>query len=149
MRIFAIGTYAYMVHAQDSKSIVLATFLWIVKTDIDPSPDTGSSPDPKKTRKSKHEAKASSPLERSVDFDVDRDWRDLAKVRAWIQRSSRGRSTEYLKRFIRSVCKERHGEASFTNASKEMRRWIKRCQFKFPVSTLKVCVDLGVHEPGG
>ena len=82
--------------------------------------------------------KASSPLERSVDFDVDRDWHDLAKVRAWIQREfPEADQTEYLKRFIRSVCKERHGEASFTNAS-VMQRWIKRCQFKFhPCRTLK------------
>ena len=50
----------------------------------------------------------------------------------------RGRSDRVSEEVYRSVCKERHGEASFTNASKEMRRWIKRCQFKFhPCRTLK------------
>ena len=56
MRIFALGTYAYMAHARDSKSIVLAHFFMgrlclfahasYKRTDIDPSPDTGSSPRP-------------------------------------------------------------------------------------------------------
>tara|TARA_Y100001958_G_C21228155_1_gene553640 strand:+ start:93 stop:1370 length:1278 start_codon:yes stop_codon:yes gene_type:complete len=73
------------------------------------------------------------------DFDVDRDWGDLAKVQSWIGREfPEADQREYLKRFIRSVCRERHGEASFTNAPEEMRGWIKRCQFKFhPCRTLK------------
>lgn len=82
-------------------------------------------------------------------FDVDRDWSDLAKVEAWIRRKYPDKDAmEYMRRFIRSVCKERGG-ATFTNAPLEMEPWIKRCNFKYhPCRTLRkyawasACVSL-------
>ena len=59
--------------------------------------------------------------------------------------------TEYLKRFIRSVCKERHGEASFYQRVEGDAAVDQTLPVQIPPVShaQKVCVDLGVHEPGG
>ena len=74
MRVFALGTYAYMAHARDSKSIVLAHFFMgrlschiYLLPDIYPS-STRHRQFPstlKKTRKNKYEAQGIFPHQKS------------------------------------------------------------------------------------